>query len=203
MKNTLKLILAFVLGITLTSSTIYAARTIFLSEELSYDNSNTGLSSTTVKGALDELYSSYENDTLWLLKYKELSGKPTHYIYGTNYDFGTGIVTLDDYPTTPPEGKKVYIGIYEDESLAACINKNGKEYCIKSNNYIVEREKLYSIFDENECSEPNTHETVCVSNIDKSQVVLGKDGLALVHDLDSDLVCSSVTSSKGYVCSDE
>ena len=160
MKNTLKLILAFVLGITLTSSTIYAARTIFLSEELSFDNSNTGLFSTNVKGALDELYSLNDNDKLWLLKYKELTGKPI------NYDYENAPTT--DSPTTPPEGKPIYLALFEDGNIGTCIKKEEKEYCFEPLNYDIEKEIAKEIFgdacNEHYIEEPDLLLTSCSSN---------------------------------------
>ena len=50
-------LIVFVIGIIITAaSTFYAAETIFASNQVSYDNSNSTLTSTNVQDALDELY---------------------------------------------------------------------------------------------------------------------------------------------------
>ena len=50
-------LIVFVIGIIVTAaSTFYAAETIFASSEVSYDNTNSTLTSTNVQDALDELY---------------------------------------------------------------------------------------------------------------------------------------------------
>ena len=48
--------IAFVIGVLVASGIVYAA-TLYSSSDLSYNNAQSGLVSTTAKGALDELYS--------------------------------------------------------------------------------------------------------------------------------------------------
>ena len=53
-KNNLKLVVAFTLGLLVAGTGVYAAGVI-TSKEVTYSNSSSGLSSTNVKGAIDEL----------------------------------------------------------------------------------------------------------------------------------------------------
>ena len=54
-KKNFKFIVAFSLGLVLAGTGVYAANTIY-SKNVTYDNSNSGLSSVNVQDALDELY---------------------------------------------------------------------------------------------------------------------------------------------------
>ena len=54
-KKNFKLIIAFSLGLVLAGTGVYAANTIYY-KNVTYDNSNSGLSSVNVQDALDELY---------------------------------------------------------------------------------------------------------------------------------------------------
>lgn len=53
--NNRGLIIGIILGIIVFTATVYGATTLFLSEDVSYDNTTSGLSSTNVQDALDEL----------------------------------------------------------------------------------------------------------------------------------------------------
>ena len=55
-KKNYKILIAFILGLTISGIGAYAAVTI-ASSSVSYDNSSSGAEATDVKGALDELYS--------------------------------------------------------------------------------------------------------------------------------------------------
>ena len=54
-KKKFKLVIAFSLGFVLAGTSVYAANTIY-SKNVTYDNSNSGLSATNVQDALDETY---------------------------------------------------------------------------------------------------------------------------------------------------
>lgn len=60
-KQNLKAIATFLLGIALTGGTVYAA-TVLPSSQVGYDNSTSGLAATDVQGALDELYEKSERN---------------------------------------------------------------------------------------------------------------------------------------------
>ncbi|MBQ9181623.1 MAG: hypothetical protein IJ134_03215 [Bacilli bacterium] len=51
-----KTIFAFILGLSLSSIAVYGANYLYASSETSYDNTNSGMESTNVQDALDELY---------------------------------------------------------------------------------------------------------------------------------------------------
>ena len=55
-KRNIKIILGFTLGLIWSSGIAYAATILFDSDEVSYDNTTSGLSATNVQSALDELY---------------------------------------------------------------------------------------------------------------------------------------------------
>ena len=54
-KHNYKFIIGFMFGLIVASSSVYAANTIY-SKNVTYDNSNSGLSATNVQDALDEAY---------------------------------------------------------------------------------------------------------------------------------------------------
>ena len=54
-KENLKIVIAFSIGVVLTSTSVYAANTIY-SKNVTYDNSSSGLTSANVQDAIDELY---------------------------------------------------------------------------------------------------------------------------------------------------
>lgn len=55
LKNNIKVIIAFVVGVIISGGTVYAA-TILAANQVGYDNTTSGITSTNVQGALDELY---------------------------------------------------------------------------------------------------------------------------------------------------
>ena len=52
----IKTVVAFILGVIVSGTTVYAATILFASNEVSYDNTRSGMSVTNVQDALDELY---------------------------------------------------------------------------------------------------------------------------------------------------
>ena len=54
-KNNYKFLIGVIVGLLLPGTGVYAANTIY-SKNVTYDNSNSGLSSVNVQDALDELY---------------------------------------------------------------------------------------------------------------------------------------------------
>ena len=58
LKENKKVILAFILGIILTATTGVVAYSVY-ANTVTYDNTQSGLQSTDVQGALDELYTKY------------------------------------------------------------------------------------------------------------------------------------------------
>ncbi len=150
----LKLVLEIVLVIVLTFATTIGASTLFQSNEVIYDNTNSGLSSTNVKDALDKLYTKANATNHYDL------GTPIYYAFG-NYkgwcsSTDSECNTLSDFPTTdttPPEGRNVYAAKYADSQYGICINRGGKEYCFRGRNYIIEAKHLQSVFSDISCRE--------------------------------------------------
>ena len=54
-KSNVKLVIGIIIGMVLPITTVYAATILFASNQVSYDNTTSGLSSTNVQDALDEL----------------------------------------------------------------------------------------------------------------------------------------------------
>ena len=52
----IKTVVAFILGIIISGTTVYAATILFNSNQVGYDNTSSGMSATNVQDALDELY---------------------------------------------------------------------------------------------------------------------------------------------------
>ncbi len=133
MKNK-QIIISFILGIILSIGTVYAAN-INTSNEFSYDNSRSNLISTNIKDSIDELYKMKVTDKVLLDKYKELVGTPTNYIFD-----GTNKPTTSS-KTTPPEGKRVYLALYEPGKYGLCIKREDVEHCFVFGN--AKEESLY------------------------------------------------------------
>ena len=55
-KNNIKTVIAFILGMIISGTGVYAATILFASNEVSYDNTSSGMTATNVQDALDELY---------------------------------------------------------------------------------------------------------------------------------------------------
>lgn len=52
----IKTVVAFILGIIISGTTVYAATILFNANQVGYDNTSSGMSATNVQEALDELY---------------------------------------------------------------------------------------------------------------------------------------------------
>ena len=57
----IKTVVAFILGVIVSGTTVYAATILFASNQVGYDNTSSGLTSTNVQDALDELYTKAQN----------------------------------------------------------------------------------------------------------------------------------------------
>ena len=58
LKENSKIIVAFILGLIISGTGVYAATILFASNQVSYDNTSSGLTSTDVQAALDEIYTT-------------------------------------------------------------------------------------------------------------------------------------------------
>ena len=151
-KNT-KVIIAFIVGIIISGTTVYAATTL-LSQSVYYNNSTSGATSTNVQGALDELYTRANT---WINPNNNM-GTPQYYAFGQYKGWctstGTNCSSLPDFPTTsttPPSGKNVYAAKYEDGGYGVCINRNGTQHCFRGRNWAYELQHVQKVFSDVSC----------------------------------------------------
>ena len=154
----IKTVIAFALGLTISGVTVYSATILFASSEVSYDNTNSGLTSTNVQGAIDEIYEKANSDSFWVKKYKTFVAAPQYYAFGTYKGWcsstDTNCNSYSDFPTTettPPSGKNVYAAKYADGQYGVCIKRNGTEHCFRSRNYIAELKHVQDVFSDISC----------------------------------------------------
>ena len=55
LKNNIKLVIGLIIGSIISGTTVYGATILFAGDQVSYDNTTSGLTSTNVQDALDEL----------------------------------------------------------------------------------------------------------------------------------------------------
>ena len=128
MKNKIKILLAFILGICVTSGVVYAAN--LLASGVSYNNANSGLQATDVQGALDELNNKTTNYYGIDLVYWTDSYSNTEYTPGqlpTNFE--------EDYQTvTSGVNDNVFVrSVFMSDKIiynSACGKYNGNIFCI-------------------------------------------------------------------------
>ena len=150
----IKTVVAFILGIIISGTTVYAATILFASSEVSYDNTSSGMSATNVQDALDELYTKASK---WLNPND--MGTPQYYATTGEYkgwctSTDTNCNSFADFPTTattPPSGKNVYAVKYEDGQYGVCIQRNGKEHCFRGRNYKAEAKHVQEVFSDISC----------------------------------------------------
>ena len=70
----------------------------------------------------------------------------------TNYIFDGRNKPTTSSPTTPPSGKKVYLGLYADGKIGVCIKRNGTQHCFKYQNWNVEKTHIQNVFSDISCS---------------------------------------------------
>ena len=61
LKDNLKIIVAFILGLIISGTGVYAATILYSGDQVGYDNTSSGMSATNVQDALDELYTKAQN----------------------------------------------------------------------------------------------------------------------------------------------
>lgn len=151
-KNT-KVIIAFILGLIISGTGVYAATTL-LSQSVYYNNSTSGATSTNVQGALDELYTKANT---WINPNNNF-GTPQYYAFGTYKgwcsDTDTNCNSYSNFPTrstTPPSGKNVYAAKYADGGYGVCIKRNGTQHCFRGRNWIAEAQHVQKVFSDVSC----------------------------------------------------
>ena len=131
-KKITNILIGMILGIVLAGTSAYAA-IIYSSDQVSYSNSTSGLTSTNVQGALDELNI--------LCSSSSTTGIDASYI-----DFGSISVNAN----------KTIIG----SNNGICIIRNDQISCFKRNNYTEEREHLNQVFSDITCSGANSTSSI-------------------------------------------
>ena len=61
LKGNMKIVVAFIIGIIISGTTVFAATILLTSDQVEYYNTNSGMTATNVKDALDELYEKAES----------------------------------------------------------------------------------------------------------------------------------------------
>ena len=145
----IKTVIAFVLGTLISGVTVYAATVIFASQVGYTPPSGSGISSTNVQGAVDELYTRANT---WINPNNNF-GTPQYYAFGTYKGWcsitDTNCNSYADFPTTStsaPSGKNVYATKYEDGGYGVCINRNGTPHCFRGRNWAYESEHVQKVF---------------------------------------------------------
>ena len=122
---------------------------LYNSTDVSYNNANSGLTSTNVKAAIDELY---QMASTWINPNNNF-GTPQYYAFGKYKGWCSSTDTkcnsYSDFPTTsttPPSGKNVYAAIYADGEYGLCIKRNGIEHCFRGRNWIAEAQHMQKVF---------------------------------------------------------
>ena len=105
-----KNIIGFIIGVILCTGTFVYAAVTFPSNEVSYDNTESGLSSTNVNGAIDELYTECTNEPTagdqiledqplekdpYECRYFFTGGNPNNYITFNNETAGWRIISVE------------------------------------------------------------------------------------------------------------
>ena len=144
-KTNIKILLGIIIGVLISGSVVFAATIAIDAAQVTYNNSNTSLTSTNIKDALDELYTKSNSSYYLLKKYKTLSETPKYYACDNRN------APTTESPTTPPTCTTVYIGLYEDEQYGICIKKDGTQHCFRYNNWLVEKEHIKDVFPEGHC----------------------------------------------------
>ena len=145
----IKTVIAFVLGTLISGVTVYAATVIAASQVGYTPPSGSGISSTNVQGAIDELYTRANT---WINPNNNF-GTPKYYAFGTYKGWCSGTDTncnsFADFPTTStsaPSGKNVYATKYEDGGYGVCINRNGTPHCFRGRNWAYESQHVQKVF---------------------------------------------------------
>lgn len=145
----IKTVIAFVLGTLISGVTVYAATVIAASQVGYTPPSGSGISSTNVQGAIDELYTRANT---WINPNNNF-GTPQYYAFGTYKGWcsssDTNCNSYSDFPTTStsaPSGKNVYAAKYADGGYGVCINRNGTPHCFRGRNWIAEAQHIQKVF---------------------------------------------------------
>ena len=140
-KSNIKPVIAFVIGIIITGGVAYAANLI--ASDVTYDNTTSGLQSTTVQGALDELTAKAQGIAP---KMSDMCPGCKYIYTTTEFQYGSGATALsstlqsqlkDNWEDViTGSGKKYFFGVKVNasnvvEKAYACGIKDGVPFCIE------------------------------------------------------------------------
>ena len=141
LKSNVKVVFAFILGVIVFS---VSGAILFQSDQVSYTKN----SQSTVKGALDDLYTRVNT---WINVNN--MGTPQYYAFGIYKGWcnstDTSCNAYANFPTTsttPPSGKNVYAAKYADGGYGVCINRNGTPHCFRGRNWRAELKHIKKVF---------------------------------------------------------
>lgn len=191
-----KIIIAFILGLIISGSGVYAATILYNSNQVGYDNASSGFASTNVQDAIDELYiKAYP----WV--YPNDMGTPQYYAYGKYKGWcsstDTNCNSMADFSTTsttPPSGKNVYAAKFIDRGYGVCIKRNGSEHCFRGRNWIAEKEHIKKVFSDISC---NVDSSYVRCNASDFYCSVYSDGRVSCNDYGTNAGC--VVKYNGYV----
>lgn len=133
-KGNFKLVIGIIVGMVIAGTTVYAA-TIISGNDVSYSNTTSGLKSTTVQEAIDEIYEKSKTHCPDGYKCTKLP----------RYAFGTPTTSsTTDYTTL---GRNVFARLEETGKLGICIIRNEKLFCINSNDFDNSKSKITEAFE--------------------------------------------------------
>ena len=135
------LIFGIIIGMIIASGGVYAITSI-AGSNITYSNTNSGLSSTNVQGAIDELYNKTKS-----LGIKYAVGDPNK----------SGVTTYTNYMELVNSGHKVFIASINNEN-SLCIYRNGSLSCYMPNKEAMSHIK--QVFGANYCDD-KTSEIIC------------------------------------------
>ena len=154
LKDNKKLIFIIILVFIVGGLTGVVAYSVY-ANKVTYDNTQSGLQSTDVQGAIDELYTKANT---WINPNNNF-GTPQYYAFGAYKGWCSSTDkncnSFADFPatsTTPPSGKNVYGAKYADGGYGVCIKRNGKEHCFRGRNWIAEAQHVQKVFSDVSCN---------------------------------------------------
>ena len=155
-KKSKKFVFGIFIGLLFGNIAIVGAYSIYANNVI-YDNTNSGLTSTDANGAIDELY--YKVNNQWCKKgYSKESDTETetggyicelpnlpqvpHYAYGN-----PTTVSTTDYTTL---NKNVFVAKNGDQK-SVCIIRNSRLHCFDNNNWAIEKDHVQQVFSDISC----------------------------------------------------
>ena len=181
----IKILFAFVLGVVIAGTGVYAATIIYNANVISFNTIGTNLTATDLQGAIVEL--NNEVDT-WV-DFMNM-GTPTNYISD-----GLNKPTTESPSDYTQVGKDVYLGLYADGQYGVCINRGNNQYCFRNNNYLAEKKHIEKVFSDITCN-------IAIDYIlcEAQDFICGtsSDGLVNCEETNTDYFCEAPADNDLY-----